>query len=587
MMKKSNGRILIKSLCFGSFTVISSLVLMGCQEGKNSNDPSNILPGPIITVEQSPANTGGSGVGTDHVDGSQTPTPLPTPIGAPTVNPGSPSGASPITGEDPVAPTIPTPLPIPTPPPATVVADPDILTFAAGTTISDAENITLTPTAAPIGGNLVLRLVSTDPGTAGFDAEGIPEITVTIPQGSSAARTVPVFRQLRAAFAGNGTIVISRDPATTAINFPANSVNEVVIIRALNGQEPPTQEPESVLAFTIDQITFTANNFALTQSDSTGIVGHGPLFGSDAPSNTFGIAEATNKFPDRLGCERALRGVRPFFVINEENGSGVFILDQSINPAARVRNPVTLAGQALNFRRNLRDNTLVADISPSNFDELFRINYFQSEQFDLNTAFCTTEFSDTTPPIPVTVLEFITETRIIPGVLRSTNRLFTLRGSNQGIDEPDSTTGNGRLFGPQIRSDRPLPEDMLELENPRFTGIQNVLDVSGNQLRTDITIVIDQIRNVPTQAAIQDQTLPNQSPSSNPVSGRLPNVSEDNSLGLSGQGSCPATADNNLICGRFQFNQPFRETTVPGSSDDLSDVLVIDGVFVGRITDQN
>jgi hypothetical protein len=571
----------------GSLMLLAGLLLGGCQEGKDSNDSANVLPGPIITAQQSPTQTGGSGVGTDHVVGAPTPTPFPTPIGAPTVNPTDPSATPPISGENPVAPTIPTPLPSPTPPPASVAVDPDILTFAAGSTIGDAENITLTPTAAPIGGNLVLRLVSTNPGTAGFDADGIPEITITIPQGSTAPRTVPVFRQLRAAFAGNGTIVVTRDPATTAVNFPENSVNETVIVRALPGQEPPTQEPESVLAFTVDQITFTAENFVLTQSDSTGIVGFGPIFGQQALSNRFGTAEVVSKFPDRPGCQRALRGVRPFFAINEENGSGVFLLDPLVEPDARRQTPITLAGQSLNFRRGRRDGILFADISPANFDEVYRINYFQSEQLELNTAFCTTEFSGGDVPIPVTVLQFVTETRRIAGVLRSTNRLFTLRGTAGGLNEPDSSTGNGRLFGPRIQSDRPTPDDLLGLENPRFSGVQNVLDVSSNQIRTDITIIVDQIGDQPTQAALRDQRPPQQNIDSfpvNPASGSLPNV---NVPGLIGRGvsSCPATADNGLVCGRFQFNQPFRETTVPGSTEDLPDVLVIDGIFVGRVAD--
>lgn len=474
---------------------------------------------------------------------------------------------------------------------ASVTLDPTPIVFATGTSIGDSVEFTITPSAPPVGGNLVLRLTSNNPEVVGLSNQGLQTINVVIPEGSAAPQTVTLSRLIRAGFVSNAIIEVVQDPATTAVNYPPNSINQFVPVSLEAGDEPPLFEPEvPVQIVTIDQITLTAENFLLTQTDSTGVVGFGPTFGPSGNELSPRFAEPTGipkPFPPE--CVGPVIGVPPFLVTNEEAGVGVFTFTNPdlINPEAQESNPITLAGQRLSIIQRT-DGTLVADISPANQDEVYRINFFRPESIDFRIAQCvqttTPGEGEGSPPVTDRNLEFSDTTEIVEGVLRSSLRLFTLRGTAGGVDEPDQTAG-GRLFGTRLSSDRPLAQGLVEIDDPRFSGVQNVLDVSSNQIRTDVTIIFDQILNRPTQAAIRDQRPPQQNidqTPTNPASGSIPNT---NAPGLIGRGNptCPATATNGLVCGRFQFNQPFSETQIPGTETDLPDVLVIEGTFVGRL----
>lgn len=478
---------------------------------------------------------------------------------------------------------------------ASVTLAPTPIVFASGTTIGDSVEFTVTPSAAPVGGNLVLRLTSNNPDVVGLSNQGLQTINVVIPEGSAAPQTVTLTRLIRAGFVSNAIIEVVQDPATNAVNYPPNSVNQFVPVTLAAGDEPPLFEPEVPnQVVTVDQITLTAENFLLTQTANTGVVGFGPTFGpgGNELSSVFGQALGQNKFPNLPGCteDGAVVGIPPFLVTNEEAGVGVFtfINPDLINPEAQRTNSITLAGQRLSIIQRT-DGTLVADISAANQDEVYRINFFRPEQINFRIAQCvetTTAGEEGSPSVTDRNVEFNDTTEEVGDVLRSSLRLFTLRGTAGGIDEPDQTTG-GRLFGTRFVSDRPLTEGLVEIDDPRFSGVQNQLDVSGNQVRTDITIIFDQIGDRPTQAAIRDQRPPEENIDTlptNPASGSIPNT---NVPGLIGRGTptCPATATNGLVCGRFQFNQPFRETTVPGTETDLPDVLVIEGTFVGRLAE--
>ncbi|NJM00563.1 MAG: hypothetical protein HC924_18110, partial [Synechococcaceae cyanobacterium SM2_3_2] len=375
----------------------------------------------------------------------------------------------------------------------TVVLNPTVVEFPEGSTISDVELFTISPTAAPIGGSLVLRLTSSNPQVVSLDDIGSAERIITIPEGSSAARTVSLFRRIRSSLVGNAIVTVTIDATSEAANFPVNSVDETLLVRLRAGEEVATVEPDSTFGFSVEQITLQAEEFNLVQAPGTGIIGFGPINGSGAPSTAFGPASVVQKFPsppfDPV-CQNAFIGVRPFFVINEANGNGVFVLDDTVNPSSRIKTPITLSGQALNFRRRNRDGVLFAQISPANFDEIYRVNYFSPEEFVVREADCLDTIENF---IRIFSLDFDSVTQTVGGVLRSSDRLFTLRGTAQGINEPDSSTNLGQLFGSQISSDRPSPNDIRALENPRFSGVQNVLDVSSNQIRTDISFVFDQI----------------------------------------------------------------------------------------------
>ncbi len=296
-----------------------------------------------------------------------------------------------------------------------------------------------------------------------------------------------------------------------------------------------------------------------------------------------------------LGCEGPAGGTGgvflsnypSVFVINQQNGLFVDVLPNnadvnvlpdaipgSLNDDSVLRNPVILSNQQITITRNPND-ILTATITPSNFDELYRINYFEDLVFDIRSGSCVID-SLTAIAEPV----FIDSSVLIKGVLGSITGLFTFRGSEGGIDEPSQ----GSLLGTQVRSSASLPEGIIEAEDPRFSGVLNLADAAGNQVRTDATIIFDQIGSQLTQSA--DDPVGSDLPDGN-VSSTLPPYTTANTSfyeDITPRGvdffPCPGNTDPNAVCGRFQLNQPFAAT-------GASDLLVISGTFVGRLADTN
>lgn len=549
---------------------------------------------------------------------------------------------------------------------------PEAISFGEGTTIGTPRSLALIPSDAPQDGDLVLNLRSNSRAVNFFnsvDNATTSEITVRIRQGSRASQNVVLIRQIEALQSANAVITITVDATSSASNFPIGSLNRNVLVELqASPSEPPRVEPSEVLIFAVEQITLQAEIFRLTQTGTSGVLGYGTTTGSSRLSSFVGIDPLTvPKFPlfpgrppgpsgiipEQPGCEGALIG-RPgsnFAVFNESTGSGSLVLTDgnldatfeqpgTLDPRSLRRSPLTLSGQRLFFFRNTRNNQLFADIAPSNFDQIYQINFFDTFLFPQNRGrvlFCdpilddldddrvtvqNPDFDPSQPEGPNNLPRFdnggagfdlrqlrAVDTQIILRRLRSANRLLTLRGTAGGINEPDGTN-NGRLFGPQFISDRPVQplnsNSLLNLVDPRFAGVQNQRDVSSNQLRTDIAFVFDQIRDQPTEAAIRDQSpfspVVNPSIDENgnfslvdPASQIAPNINpstlQASFSNLTGRGSdtCPANATNNIVCGRFQFNQPFFDTVLQDLEGEIigdePDVLLIQGTFFGLAVD--
>ncbi len=324
-----------------------------------------------------------------------------------------------------------------------------------------------------------------------------------------------------------------------------------------------TPDPGFSGTLTLDRVTFTADTFLLGQTASTGVVGFGPASGPRALSTDF-TGPGSTAFPSN-GITTAFCGTTPFFVggrapvllVNQELGLTKFINQGILAPATTLGttlpNSITLADQRLSISQD-SNGILRLQISPSNFDELYRINYFESRELNFRRAQCEDELS------------FSDSTVTIAGILGSTQRLFTLRGTTEGINAPNQSN----LQGFQLTSDQSLLDGLVATADPRFSGVLNLQDVSSNQLRTDATLVIDQVGGRQTQAATSI------SPGQGTLSSRPPFVT-----GIPQPDGQVCPPDPNIICGRFQFNQPFEETASPDGSGDNGDVLVITGTVTG------
>lgn len=324
----------------------------------------------------------------------------------------------------------------------------------------------------------------------------------------------------------------------------------------------------------LDQISLTADTFFLAQTSDTGIVGFGPISGPKALDDDF-AGPGSSAFPDN-GIREVSCGLNPFFqggvapvlLLDQELGVFTFTRNGVLAPSTTLGvtqpNSVTLSNQQVFLIRDGTDQVTL-QFSPANFDEIYRINYFETRNLTFKTADCEQtgqEFS----------LSFSETTVAIDEVVNSATVLFTLRGTSEGIDAPNQ----GVLQGATVISDASLPQGLVATADPRFAGVVNLRDVSGNQIRTDAALVFDQIGGQPTQGAIQE--LPIGSGFSNPASGSPPFVT--GSPQKDGQ-QCPSDPDR--VCGRFQFNQPFPQTAGPDGDGVEPDLLLITGTFTGRL----
>jgi hypothetical protein len=319
--------------------------------------------------------------------------------------------------------------------------------------------------------------------------------------------------------------------------------------------------PTSAQSLQISQVSLSARRFLLTQTANTGVVGFGPIAGPGAPTDDFDGPGSSATPPQTLPCgadEQFFSNAGlPALVVNEQNGAIINVNQGTLAPDTVLRTPVQLAGQRLNVFVD-QNGFLSLAISPGNFDELLRINYFEDQDITFRLARCVVQQEGAgdggaIPPQTFN-LEFDEGVNSVRGVLESAQVLFTLRGTLGGSNEPN----DGPLLGARFTSDLPLPQGLISSAETRFSGVLNLQDVSGNALRSDISFVIDQIEGQITRTAQQELEL---------------GVGNSNPPFISING-CPAMAGNRLICGRFQINQPFASTSA-------NDVLVISGTFVG------
>ncbi len=326
---------------------------------------------------------------------------------------------------------------------------------------------------------------------------------------------------------------------------------------------PPPPSPQSLQ---INQVSLTARRFALTQNRDTGVIGFGPVAGPGAPTDDFDGPGSSAAGPVAQSCGASTffpnsSASPPRLVVDEGNGAFLQVFEGVLAPTTTLQTPVVLADQRLSVFQD-QNGFLQLAITPGNFDELYRINFFEDQPVNLRLARCVTtpgEMStdDQGNVTSVAASEQNLEFDNAQGTFRlleSAQALFTLRGTAGGINEPNA----GRLLGAQFTSDLPLPQGLISSAETRFSGVLNLQDVSGNPLRSDISFVIDQIEGQITRTAQRELDL---------------GVGDSNPPFISING-CPATADSGLICGRFQINQPFVSTSA-------NDVLVISGTFVG------
>ncbi len=540
---------------------------VACEDGRD--EIANVVPGPIIENQGGTNVGGGSAVGTDPTLEPPDSKEIPPPVEAPGIGPvATPNANPPIISGDPVA--VPTPTPFPTPTPTPV---PDNVGTLECVTVTNGATLTLSA-VVPAGiqeisdiqvRNLTRSLAVT------VDSGLIPSLDPVNLVGREEANlvfTVPFSPEIVRTFATGDALVVSfsiTDTLGRVLVLEAAPCDAIIDQSQL---PPPPPVPPGAVVF--DQVSLRATSFLLTQTADTGVVGFGPITGPGAPTDNFDGPGSSASGPTSVICGSSIyfpgfTASPPRLVVNEQNGAFFQINQGVLDPTTTLETPILLAGQRLSVFLD-QNGFLQLAITPGNFDELYRINFFEDRQVDLSLARCNVtpgqidDMGNVTAPQEN--LEFDSGQGVFP-LLESVQALFTLRGTGGGTGEPN----NGTLLGAQFTSDLPLPQGLSETADPRFSGVLNLLDVSSNQVRSDISFVVDQVRNTQTQAAIRDLSV---APGDiNPVSGNPPFITIN---------GCPATDTNNLVCGRFQINQPFSPT-------QTNDVLVISGTFTGLIAE--
>ncbi|MFT0813272.1 hypothetical protein [Synechococcus sp. OH20] len=310
--------------------------LVGCQQAKDKNATS-FVPGPIIPPQTPSVPTGGTEVGLPPIAPPGIPLPAPTiviqtPVAAPTIPPiPSPAPLPTIKAETP-APFTPFPPP-PTPfPVETVSVDPAEVTFDSKTTVGSIKTLTLKPSAPPANGSLVLKVESSNPQVVGVSTTAASFVTVVVPPGSTDTPKVVLTRLIPATQQGNATITVTRDPATTAANYPVGSVNVAVPV-TLKQQEPPsiTVDPKSI-TFDDKQPVGTSAKVAVSLNPVAPIGGQVVLDVSGTPNPfvpgaSFAISTSTLVFKE------GNKGPQEFEVVRLTPGEAAGSVTIKLNPA--------------------------------------------------------------------------------------------------------------------------------------------------------------------------------------------------------------------------------------------------------------
>lgn len=584
-----------KALMLSLGLSLLTALTVGCND-ENANQVTGFIPRPSANQQPAVDPDGGSGVGTDPLIPGDPPPARPAPVS---------DDQPPIAGAQPIAiigdlPTVPAPDPIGVGPTGVLACTTEGFVNAIGLSLGVAAIDGLASVDQVIVNNLTRKIaldataanntsdfeqgtfVGDFPDLADFNANADPD-TKTL----SVAFPVELSSDSIFDFADGDILVASIQ--VTDINGRTTVIEAApcVVDVDTNNLPPPDGLP-------IENLSLTADSFVLTQTADTGVVGFGPIAGPGALSDDFDGPGST-AFPDSgisvASCGPAgnffVGGTPPVLLTDQENGLIINVNAGTLNPdttqGVTTPNSVTLSGQRLLITQSA-NGFLTGRFSPANFDEIYRLNYFENRLVEFNEADCE-QTIETDPDTNVTTVSFTLTfeqvTRLVEEVLSSVDRLFTLRGTAGGQEEPNE----GVLIGAKISSDAPsdltnddnlFVQELIAVSNPRFSGVFNLLDVSSNQIRTDITLVFDQVAGELTQAAKLE--LPLDDGSENPASGSPPFIT--GSQQRAGQ-ECPNSPE--FVCGRFQFNQPFAPTAGPSGDGNNPDVLVISGTFIGRI----
>lgn len=311
--------------------------LIGCQQAKEDRSVTSLLPGPIIPPQTPSVPTGGTEVGLPPIaPGIPLPTPtiaIQPPLPAPTIPPiPSPAPLPTIKAETPV-PSTPFPPPPPTPFPVEKVSvTPEKVVFAKGTTVGSTETITLTPSKAPDNGSLVLKVESNNPQVVGISTTAASFVTVVIPPESPDTPKVGLTRLIPATQAGNATITVTRDPATTAGNYPVGSVNIAVPVTLLQTEPPRIDVEPTSITFDKNAPAGTSAKVAVTLKEAAPIGGQVVLDVSGTP-NPFVPGAPFTVSTSTLVFKEGNKGPQEFAVIRLTDGAAVGSVTIKLNTA--------------------------------------------------------------------------------------------------------------------------------------------------------------------------------------------------------------------------------------------------------------
>lgn len=340
VQKFKTERSWLRALGSAGAVFFTTASLIGCQQS-NDKSATSFVPGPIIPPQTPSVPTGGTEVGLPPIaPGIPLPTPtiaIQPPLPAPTIPPiPSPAPLPTIKAETPV-PSTPFPPPPPTPfPVETVSVTPEKVTFGSGTTVGSIETLTLTPSAPPANGSLVLKVESSNPQVVGISTTAASFVTVVIPPGSedkpTVTPTVTLTRLIPATQAGNATITVTRDPATTAGNYPVGSVNIAVPVTLLQTEPPSIAVEPTSITFDEKAPAGTSAKVAVTLEAAAPIGGQVVLDVSGTP-NPFVPGAPFTVSTSTLVFKEGNKGPQEFAVIRLTGGAAAGSVTIKLNTA--------------------------------------------------------------------------------------------------------------------------------------------------------------------------------------------------------------------------------------------------------------
>lgn len=336
VQKFKTERSWLRALGSAGAVFFTTASLIGCQQS-NDKSATSFVPGPIIPPQTPSVPTGGTEVGLPPIaPGIPLPAPtvvIQTPVAAPTIPPiPSPAPLPTIKAETPV-PSTPFPPPPPTPFPVEKVSvTPEKVVFAKGTTVGSTETITLTPSKAPANGSLVLKVESNNPQVVGISTTAASFVTVVIPPRSEDKPTVTLTRLIPATQEGNATITVTRDPATTAGNYPVGSVNIAVPVTLLQTEPPSIAVEPTSITFDEKAPAGTSAKVAVTLEAAAPIGGQVVLDVSGTP-NPFVPGAPFTVSTSTLVFKEGNKGPQEFAVIRLTDGAAAGSVTIKLNTA--------------------------------------------------------------------------------------------------------------------------------------------------------------------------------------------------------------------------------------------------------------